>query len=78
MPQIQTTRTVRLALWALRIYLLILLSLILLKFVRDFVVPKPPETRPAAEQADRGVSMIQACGRAVFQCVRNPGRIFIS
>jgi hypothetical protein len=34
MPRINTNRTVRIALWALRIYLLVLLSLIGLKFVR--------------------------------------------
>jgi uncharacterized ion transporter superfamily protein YfcC len=36
MPRIKTTRTVRFALWALRIYLLILLVLIGIKFVRVF------------------------------------------
>jgi hypothetical protein len=36
MPRIKTTRTVRVALWALRFYLLILLGLIALKFVRVF------------------------------------------
>jgi len=36
MPRIKTTPTVRIALWALRIYLLILLSLIGLKFARVF------------------------------------------
>jgi hypothetical protein len=36
MPRIKTTRTAKMALWALRIYLLILLSLIGLKFVRVF------------------------------------------
>jgi hypothetical protein len=36
MPRIKTTPTVRVALWALRIYLLILLSLIGLKFARAF------------------------------------------
>jgi hypothetical protein len=36
MPRIKTTRTVRVALWALRIYLLVLLSLIGLKFARAF------------------------------------------
>jgi len=34
MPRIKTTRTVRIALWALRIYLIVLLSLIGLKFLR--------------------------------------------
>jgi hypothetical protein len=36
MPRIKTTRTVRFALWALRIYLLVLLILIGIKFVRVF------------------------------------------
>ena len=36
MPRIHTTPMVRVALWALRIYLLILLSLIGLKFVHVF------------------------------------------
>ena len=36
MPRIKTTPTVRVTLWALRIYLLILLSLIALKFARVF------------------------------------------
>jgi len=36
MPRIKTTKTVRFALWALRIYLLILLLLIGIKFVRVF------------------------------------------
>ena len=34
MPRVQTTPMVRAALWALRLYLLVLLSLIGLKFVR--------------------------------------------
>ncbi len=34
MPLIKTTRSARVALWALRIYLLVLLGLIGLKFVR--------------------------------------------
>jgi len=36
MARIKTTRTARFALWALRIYLLILLTLIGIKFVRVF------------------------------------------
>lgn len=34
MPRVKTTRTVRIALWALRIYLIVLLGLIGLKFMR--------------------------------------------
>ena len=40
MPRIQTTRTVRVALWALRIYLLVLLTLIGIKFARVFSAQK--------------------------------------
>ncbi len=36
MPRIKTTPMVRIALWALRIYLLVLLSLIGLKFTRMY------------------------------------------
>ncbi len=36
MPRIKTTPMVKIALWALRIYLLVLLSLIGLKFARVF------------------------------------------
>ena len=48
MPRIKTTPMVRAALWALRIYLLVLLSLIGFKFARMFSdpgkQPKPLET----------------------------------
>jgi hypothetical protein len=44
MPRIKTTATARVALWAIRIYLLILLALIGVKFVRVFRnAPKPPD-----------------------------------
>jgi hypothetical protein len=36
MPRIQTTRTVKIALIALRIYLIVMLGLILIKFLRIF------------------------------------------
>jgi hypothetical protein len=36
MPRIQTTRTVKIALAALRVYLLVMLILILVKFLRIF------------------------------------------
>jgi hypothetical protein len=42
MPRIKTTRTVRFTLWALRIYLLILLALIGIKFGRVFSTPRTP------------------------------------
>ncbi len=37
MPRIKTTRTVKLALFGLRIYLIGLLTLIAIKFVRTFL-----------------------------------------
>jgi hypothetical protein len=43
MARIKTTRTVRFALWALRIYLLILLILIGIKFVRVFSSSHQPD-----------------------------------
>lgn len=56
MPRVKTTKTVRAALWALRIYLLILLGLIGLKFVRMFrhpagAVVAPSSTAPASVPA---------------------------
>lgn len=51
MPRIKTTLTVRIALWALRIYLLILLSLIGLKFTRMYYQSK--QGRGAADTSGR-------------------------
>jgi hypothetical protein len=51
MPRIKTTPMVRVALWALRIYLLILLSLIGLKFTRVFSSSGKNEKPPAAAPA---------------------------
>jgi hypothetical protein len=58
MPRIKTTPTVRIALWALRIYLLILLSLIGLKFARmysqsrnDSKAAETTATKPDASSA---------------------------
>jgi hypothetical protein len=49
MPRIHTTPTVRAALWAIRIYLLILLTLIGVKFVRVFThAPKPADSAAVA------------------------------
>jgi hypothetical protein len=51
MPRVKTTRTVRVALWAIRIYLLVLLTLIGLKFLRvshGTAAGTPPEQAPAA------------------------------
>ncbi len=49
MPRVQMTRSVKFALYFLRVYLLILLTLIVLKFVRVFAAkpaaaPRPPES----------------------------------
>ena len=51
MPRIKTTPTVRVALWALRIYLLILLSLIGLKFARVFSGSHTRDSSTAGAQA---------------------------
>ena len=54
MPRVKTTRMVRIALWALRIYLIVLLSLIGLKFLRvsSSSDKKPlPVATPAAQPA---------------------------
>jgi hypothetical protein len=59
MARIRTTRTVRFALWALRIYLLLLLLLIGIKFVRVFSgsqkqghdAPSPPAKAIKTNQA---------------------------
>jgi hypothetical protein len=49
MPRIQTTRTVRIALLGLRVYLIVLLLLITLKFVQQFTRQSgAPQTPPAA------------------------------
>jgi hypothetical protein len=52
MPRIKTTKTVRFALWALRIYLLILLILIGVKFMRVF------STSSKEDSATRGAPFI--------------------
>jgi hypothetical protein len=49
MPRIKMTRTVRFALWALRIYLLILLALIAIKFIRVFSTPGDHQVVPPAQ-----------------------------
>jgi hypothetical protein len=51
MPRIKTTPMVRIALWALRIYLLVLLSLIGLKFTRMFTQAKSGEKSALAAPA---------------------------
>ncbi len=42
MPRIKTTPLVKLALYGLRIYLLVLLALILIKFIRTFMQHSTP------------------------------------
>jgi len=51
MPRIKTTPMVKAALWALRIYLLVLLSLIGLKFVRVFSSSHNRDSAPASSTA---------------------------
>ncbi len=47
MPRIQTTPMVKVALYALRVYLIVLLSLILIKFIRMLSGKSPSPTVPA-------------------------------
>jgi len=51
MPRIKTTPMVKAALWALRIYLLVLLSLIGLKFVKVFSSSQKPDGAAASPLA---------------------------
>ena len=56
MPRINTTPTVKIALWALRIYLLVLLALIGIKFVRVFSAQKANDSAPAVSAATNGAT----------------------
>ena len=56
MPRIKTTKTVRFALWALRIYLLILLILIGIKFVRVFSSSQKPDNAASSSPAKESVT----------------------
>ncbi|MGA2221482.1 MAG: hypothetical protein ABSH21_06855 [Verrucomicrobiia bacterium] len=49
MPRIQTTPMVKVALYSLRIYLIILLTLILIKFIRIFCA-KPADKSGAKQE----------------------------
>jgi hypothetical protein len=54
MPRIEMTPTVRFALFFLRVYLIVLLALITLKFVRTFSGASPlPQSPPPAERIER-------------------------
>ena len=55
MPRVKTTRTVRIVLWVLRIYLTILLALIGLKFVRLYR-NSPANPNPVALPAARSTT----------------------
>jgi hypothetical protein len=57
MPRIKTTPMVRFALWALRIYLLVLLSLIGLKFARVFSGSQKRDGSAAGTQAGQTNSL---------------------
>jgi len=56
MPRIAMTPGVRIALWALRLYLLVLLSLIGLKFVKSF---SEPRSAPTPANVPRGAATNQ-------------------
>ncbi len=70
MPRIEMTRTVRIALLGLRIYLVVLLALILLKFIRDFTAspaPAPPRSavqQPAEDRLPRALTVTPPLRRA--------------
>lgn len=54
MPRIEMTPTVRFALFFLRIYLIVLLALITLKFVRTFSGSSPrPQSPPPVQRVER-------------------------
>ncbi|HEV2248573.1 MAG TPA: hypothetical protein VGW37_18135 [Terriglobia bacterium] len=61
MPRIKTTPMVRIALWALRVYLLILLALIGLKFARVFSHSSNPNqpNGPGASTQDQPLKAAQ-------------------
>jgi hypothetical protein len=48
MPRVKTTRMVKIALYGLIVYLVIMLSLIAVKFVRTYLGHSSPSTPPAA------------------------------
>jgi hypothetical protein len=50
MPRIKTTRTVKIALWGLRIYLFVLVALIGIKFIRMYHHVKSAEAAQSAVQ----------------------------
>jgi hypothetical protein len=60
MPRIKTTKTVRFALWALRIYLLVLLILIGIKFVRVFASSHKPADAASSSPANAPMTTNQA------------------
>ncbi|MGA2176827.1 MAG: hypothetical protein ABSH38_17770 [Verrucomicrobiota bacterium] len=60
MPRIKTTKTVRFALWALRVYLLILLLLIGIKFVRVFANSRKADNAASSPPAKATVTTNQA------------------
>ena len=60
MARIKTTRTVRFALWALRIYLLVLLILIGIKFVRVFSSSQKQDHAASSPPAKASVTTNQA------------------
>jgi len=53
MPRIKLTPTVKIALWALRIYLLILITLIAIKFVRVLTSATDKQPAPPAHSASQ-------------------------
>ena len=64
MPHIQMTRTAKIALYVLRIYLIVLLTLTGIKFVRTFLAtnkaPPSPPSAPSPALEGRGAPLREA------------------
>lgn len=57
MARVQTTRAVRIALWALLVYVVIMLLLILVRFLRIFPTSAQPVTKTAVVRLERSVPL---------------------
>jgi hypothetical protein len=75
MPQIQMTRTAKIALYGLRIYLLVLLTLIGIKFVRTFMSAPPPAAPAASPAPERHGIYPSSINNAVLVCRRGAAEL---
>ncbi|MGA8655996.1 MAG: hypothetical protein WB586_07575 [Chthoniobacterales bacterium] len=65
MPRIKMTPTVRVALWTLRIYLLVLLTLIAIKFIRVFSSGTDQSPSPPVQSATPGTGKNVGAARGI-------------